>query len=108
MKFLRSAGSFFQKADMILLALCVAASIFGAVMVDSTTSHLGGSRYLYIQLLAIALGVVIYAVLTLVDIEILADEICNGEWPEPQEAPAHMPETVKTYAKGRAAFYLEK
>lgn len=44
----------------------------------------------------------------LVDIEILADEICQGEWPEPQEAPAHMPETVKTYAKGRAAFYLEK
>lgn len=70
-KFLRTFGSFLKKADMILLALCIAASVFGAVMVDSTTSHLGGSRYLYIQLLAIALGVVIYIVLTLIDIEIL-------------------------------------
>lgn len=71
LKFLQAAGRFFKKADMILLSLCVAASLFGAVMVDSATSYAGGNRFILIQLLAIALGVVIYVVLTLIDIEIL-------------------------------------
>lgn len=39
---------------------------------------------------------------------LLAGEICHDKWPRPQPAPAHMPQTVKVYAKDGAAFYLEK
>jgi len=38
----------------------------------------------------------------------LAGEITTGRWPRPQPAPAHMPENVKIYGKGNAAFFLEK
>ncbi|MBQ3009207.1 MAG: MBL fold metallo-hydrolase [Oscillospiraceae bacterium] len=39
---------------------------------------------------------------------VLAGEITNGKYPPAKPAPAHMPETVKIYAKGDAAFYCEK
>ena len=71
MKFLRSVANFFKKADLWLLALCLLASLFGALMVSSATAHIGGNRYILIQLAAIALGTVIYILMTLVDVEII-------------------------------------
>ncbi len=71
MRFLRAVGVFFRKSDMLLLALCLAASLFGVVILSSTTRYLGSSHYVLTQLLAIALGVAIYAALTLFDVEIL-------------------------------------
>lgn len=44
----------------------------------------------------------------LTDLCLLAGEICHGRWPQPQPAPAHMPDTVKIYTKYGVAFYLEK
>ncbi len=38
----------------------------------------------------------------------LAGEIVNGKRPSPRPAPAHMPENVKIYGKGNAAFFLEE
>ncbi len=43
----------------------------------------------------------------LTELCLLAGEICHGKWPQPQPARPHMPDTVKIYAKGDAAFYLE-
>ena len=71
MRFLRAAGVFFRKADMLLLALCLAASLFGVVVISSTTRYLGSSHYVLTQLLAIVLGVALYVGLTLFDVEIL-------------------------------------
>ena len=41
----RTIRDFCRKADMILLALCVAASVFGIVAISSATNFLGGGRY---------------------------------------------------------------
>ncbi len=38
----------------------------------------------------------------------LAGEIVNGKYPRPQDAPPHIPDTVKIYTKGNAAFFIEK
>ena len=48
---------FFHKADLLLLGLCVAASLFGVVLIYSATRYLGeaGSRFVPIQLAAICL-----------------------------------------------------
>lgn len=39
---------------------------------------------------------------------VLAGEMINGKYPPAQPAAPHMPETVKIYSKGNAAFYYEK
>ena len=74
MRFLRAAGNFIRKADMLLLVLCLAASLFGVVVISSTTAHFGTSHYVVVQLAAIAIGVVLYVLLTLFDVEILAEQ----------------------------------
>ena len=42
------------------------------------------------------------------DLCVLAGEITTGKWPQPQPAPAHMPEDVKVYSNGKVSFYLKK
>lgn len=74
MHILQRLGSFFRKGDILLLMLCVAASIFGVVMVSSAAAHFGTSRFVLVQLAAIALGVVLYILMTLFDVEILAGQ----------------------------------
>lgn len=71
MKILKGIARFFKKGDILLLALCVAASLFGLVMVKSTTAYIGGNRYILIQSAAIVLGVIVYIFLTHFDVEIL-------------------------------------
>lgn len=74
MRFLRALGNFFRKGDILLLCLCVITSLFGVVMVSSAAAHFGGSRYVLVQLAAIFLGVIIYILMSLFDIEILAGQ----------------------------------
>ncbi|MBR2080117.1 MAG: FtsW/RodA/SpoVE family cell cycle protein [Oscillospiraceae bacterium] len=74
MRLLRAVGVFFKKADMLLLALCLAASLFGVVILSSTTRYMGSGHYILTQLLAIGLGVALYIALTLFDVEILVGQ----------------------------------
>ncbi len=69
----RAVGEFLRKADMLLLGLCILASIFGIVMVSSTTRSLGADRYITVQTIALILGIVVYVILTLIDIDIIAE-----------------------------------
>lgn len=66
----KTLRDFFKKGDMVLLSLCLAASAFGLVLIYSATRYLGSNRYVLIQAAGIAIGVVCYAVFTLVDIEL--------------------------------------
>ena len=69
----RTIRDFCRKADMILLALCVAASVFGIVAISSATNFLGGGRYVRTQVIALVLGVICYILLTLIDVDIIAE-----------------------------------
>ena len=70
---IRAVREFIKKADMILLILCITATIFGVVIISSATNHLGNSRYVLVQLAALALGIVLYVILTLIDVDIIAE-----------------------------------
>ena len=74
MRFIRWIGIFLRKADMLLLSLCIAASVFGILMVSSASAHFASSRFVLLQVLAVLLGIVIYVLLTLFDIDILAEQ----------------------------------
>lgn len=68
-----AVGEFLRKADMLLLGLCLLASIFGIVVISSATQSLGASRYITVQTSAVLIGVVIYILMTVVDIDIVAE-----------------------------------
>ena len=66
---------FFRKADILLLALILAASLFGVALIYSAIQYMGisGRRYVPIQLISIALGVVAYFIMSFVDVELFTE-----------------------------------
>ncbi len=67
---------FFRKADLLLLSLCVIASLFGVVLIYSATRWMpavASARFVPIQLIAIFLGVIVYIVMSFVDIELFTE-----------------------------------
>lgn len=64
---------FFRHGDLLLLTLCVITSVFGIVVISSATRYSGSHRYIIIQGVALLIGIVLYVLLTLLDIEILAE-----------------------------------
>lgn len=69
----RAVSDFIKKADMVLLLLCIITTIFGIVVISSATAALGSNRYVTVQTAALVLGVIIYIILTLVDVDIIAE-----------------------------------
>ena len=64
---------FFQQADLVLLGLCAAASLYGLLLITSATRYMGSKalRLLTVQCVALVLGIAIYILLSLVDVEVL-------------------------------------
>ena len=69
----RAISDFLKGADMVLLLLCTVTTIFGIVVISSATESEGSARYVMVQSVALVLGILIYVVLTLVDVDIIAE-----------------------------------
>ena len=76
-QFWNELKSFPRRGDLILLFLCILASAIGCLAITSATLYTGSLRHLYVQLVAICIGVVVYALVSSVDISILAE---NHRW----------------------------
>ncbi len=66
---------FVKRADMLLLALCLICSVFGIVVISSATASFETSRYVIVQTASMLLGIGIFILLTVIDVDILA-----GKW----------------------------
>lgn len=64
---------FFAKADMVLLALCLSASLFGILIISSATAYMNYSRMIIVQLVATGLGLIAYFIFSMIDIDIIAE-----------------------------------
>ncbi len=73
MRFLRFLRDFFYKADLLLLLLCLSATVFGMVVISSVTGS-DARSYLTVQLIATVLGLCLYVFFTGVDIDIIAEQ----------------------------------
>ena len=62
---------FFRQADLVLLGLCCAATVFGIVLIFSATRYMRSNRNVLVQSVALLLGICVYIALSHVDIEIL-------------------------------------
>ena len=69
---------FFHKGDMFLLILCLCASGMGLVLIYSATRYEHTSRYVIIQAVGIVIGVLLYVLLTLVDLRHLTEQTWWG------------------------------
>ena len=69
----RELKSFFRKGDMILLIMCLSISAFGCLIIASTNNWRGFTRYLIVQIAAIALGVMAYAIVSSIDLEFFSE-----------------------------------
>ena len=65
----------FRKGDLILLLLCVIATTFGCLMITSTTaaSTTGAMRYLGIQIGASLAGIVVYVLVSSLELEYFSE-----------------------------------
>lgn len=64
-------ADFFQQADLVLLGLCCASTLFGIVMIFSATRYMGHNRHVLVQTAALMLGVCVYIAMSMVDLEVL-------------------------------------
>ena len=74
-KAMQAAKAFCKRADMVLLSLCVICSIFGIVVIRSATlSYDDSSRFVFVQILSLILGIVLFVIFTIMDAENIADK----------------------------------
>lgn len=60
---------------MVLFTLCLICSVFGLVVIDSATASLSdSSRYVPVQLVCMLIGIGLFILFTVIDIDILADK----------------------------------
>ena len=76
-RYFEELKDFTKKGDMFLLGMCVCLALFGVVAIASATSadKFGESnfKYLAIQLVSIGLGVVVYAMVSSIDLNYLSE-----------------------------------
>lgn len=75
-QFISELKSFTKKGDWVLLLLCLITSAFGTVVLASATSadkFGSNARYIIIQLAATALGVMMFAIMSSLDVETMSE-----------------------------------
>ncbi len=65
---------YFRRADMLLFFLCIACSVFGIVIISSATKSYETTKYVVVQTMALMIGIFLYVVMTVIDVDILADK----------------------------------
>ncbi len=69
-----SLRDFWRRGDKLLLALCLAASLYGLLLIFSATRWTNSNRSVLVQALGILLGVVAYIALSSVDWELFVEK----------------------------------
>ena len=69
---LRKISDFFlgciRQVDLVLLALCTGATLFGCLMIASATHYTGSYKNVIVQLAALCLGIVAYVLMSMLDL----------------------------------------
>ena len=76
-QFLQELRDFTKKGDWVLLILCLVTSAFGIVAIASATSAEkfgNNTKYIIIQFAATGLGVLMYAIMSSIDIEVMSEQ----------------------------------
>lgn len=72
-RFFTFMADYLRRSDSVLLALCLTCSIFGMVLIKSATPN-SGMQYVIIQAVALILGLMLYFLFSIIDVDIIADK----------------------------------
>ncbi len=72
-RFLDNLKDFKKSCDWVLLILCLVTAGFGIVAIASATNARGYLKYISIQLVAVALGVLVYAITSSIDVDYISE-----------------------------------
>lgn len=72
-KFFSLFWNYLKKSDTLLLALCIGATVYGIILIKTSTAYLSSSNAASVQILALFIGIALYFLFSLIDIDILAD-----------------------------------
>lgn len=63
----------FRKGDKVLLALCMLLTAFGCIVIASATNWMGPTRFVIIQLVAAAGGILLYLLISSIDLDFILE-----------------------------------
>lgn len=67
-------NEYLKQADMFLLGMCIFATLFGMLLISSTVKASGNTKHLLIQGASMLIGIAAYFILTMIDVDIIADQ----------------------------------
>ena len=73
-KVMSYAKEFFHRADIFLLVMGLICAIFGIVVISSATASYHSAKYVIVQSASLILGVIAFVVMTVLDVDVLADK----------------------------------
>lgn len=59
---------------MLLLSLCIFSAVYGIILIYSSTKNMSGSSYVYTQVVSLIIGIGLYILFSLLDIDTIADK----------------------------------
>ena len=72
-QYLHDLKNAIRKGDMVLLFLLLATTTYGCIMIASAKNYVGSTRFVVIQVVAALLGVLMYFLVSSVDVTILSE-----------------------------------
>ena len=78
-KVMSYAKEFFHRADIFLLVMGLICAIFGIVVISSATASYHSAKYVIVQSASLILGVIAFVVMTVLDVDVLADTLRLGQ-----------------------------
>lgn len=73
-KLLPHTKEFFKRADMMLFSLCLISAIYGITVIRSAAQSLGSGQYVVVQTICLFLGIGLFVLFTVIDLDIIADK----------------------------------
>ena len=73
-KFFKFVHDYLKRSDTFLFTLCTVSTLFGIVLIASATRSFSGTSNIYVQFFSLLIGIVLYFVFSVIDIDIIADK----------------------------------
>lgn len=70
-KVLAAVKDYIKKSDMLLLGLAIVCTVYGMLLINSVT---GSGSYIAVQTIAMCLGIFLFVVISIVDVDIIAEK----------------------------------